>query len=103
MDIFHSLIYIYNEITNNDTISCLDAFLDHKSQIVSPNNTDSVVWLGDFNRHHPLWEDDANERLFEPNDFITPLLDILYKNEMLLALPKGLPTYQTATGKNQTR
>ena len=67
-----------------------------------PTNTDSVVWLGDFNRHHPLWEDDANERLFKPTDFISPLLVILYKNDMILALPKGLPTYQTSTG-NWTR
>ena len=97
-----SLFNIYNEITNNDTISCLDSYLDRNSHIVRPNNTDSVVWLGDFNHHHLLWEDDANERLFEPTDFITPLLDLLYKNEMLLALLKGLPTYQTATG-NWTR
>ena len=31
-----------------------------------------------------------------------PILDLLYKNEMLLALPKGLQTFQTATG-NWTR
>ena len=99
---FLSLLNIYNEITNNNTISCLNAFLDCNSHIVRPNNTDSVVWLRDFNRHHPLWEKDANERLFKPTDFITPLLDILYKNEMILALPKGLPTYQMATG-NWTR
>ena len=99
---FLSLFNIYNEITNNDTISCLDSFLDHHAQLICPSVTDSVIWLGDFNCHHPLWEDDANERLFEPTDYIAPLLDLLYKNEMLLALPKGLPTYQTAAG-NWTR
>ena len=35
-------------------------------------------------------------------DYITPLIDLLYKNDMLLALPKGLPTFQTAA-KNWTR
>ena len=65
-------------------------------------NTDSVVWLGHFNQHHPLWEDDANKRLFKPTDFISLLLYILHKNDMLLALPKGLLTYQTSTG-NWTR
>ena len=99
---FLSLFNIYNKITNNDTISCLDSFLDRNSHIVQPANTDSVIWLGDFNCHHLLWEEDANERLFEPTGFISPLLDILYKNEMLLALPKGFPIYQMATG-NWTR
>ena len=95
---FLSPFNIYNKITNNNTISCLDSFLDCNSHIVWLANTDSVVWLGDFNQHHPLWEYDANRRLFEPTNFISPLLDILYKNKMLLALPKGLPTYQMATG-----
>ena len=61
---FLSLFNIYNEITNNDTISCLDSFFDCNAHIVQPANTDSVIWLGDFNQHHPLWEDDANKRLF---------------------------------------
>ena len=95
---FLSLFNIYNEITNNDTISCLDSFLDRHTQLIHPSVTVSVVWLGDFNRHHPLWEDDANERLFEPTDYIAPLLNLLYKNKMLLTLPKGLLTYQTAAG-----
>ena len=99
---FLLLFNIYNEITNNNIISCLNSFLDCNSNIVWPANTDSVIWLGDFNQHHLLWEDDVNERLFEPTDFISSLLNILYKNEMLLALPKGLPTYQTAMG-NWTR
>ena len=97
-----SLFNIYNEITNNDTISCLDSFLDRHEQLVRPSITDSVVWLGDFNRHHPLWEDDSNKRLFESTEYILSLLDLLYKNEMLLAFPKGIPTYQTAAG-NWTR
>ena len=97
-----SLFNIYNKITNNDTISCLDSFLDRHKQLVRPSITDSVVWLGDFNRHHPLWEDDSNKRLFESTEYITPLLNLLYKNEMLLVLPKCIPTYQTAVG-NWTR
>jgi hypothetical protein len=58
--------------------------------------------LGDFNRHHPIWEDDNNENLFEPEDCIAPLINLLYKFDMLLALPKGKPTLQTSAG-NWTR
>ena len=95
---FLSVFNIYNEITNNDTLTCLDSFLMCNAQLVRPSPMDSVMWLGDFNRHHPLWEDKANERLFEPEDFISPLIELLYRNEMLLALPKGIPTYQSAAG-----
>jgi hypothetical protein len=56
------------------------------------------LWLGDFNWHHLIWEVEDNEHRFEVNDFISPLIDLLYKNEMLLALPKGIPTFQMAMG-----
>ena len=91
-----SLLNIYNEITNNDTLTYLDSFLTRNAHIVRPSVRDCVIWVGDFNRHHPMWEEDANERLFEPADYIAPFIDLLYRNEMLLALPKGIPTYQSA-------
>jgi hypothetical protein len=97
-----SVFNIFNEITNNDTLACLDQFLDLNTLLVQPSNYDSILWLGDFNCHHPMWEEDTNEHLFKSKECITPLIDLLYKNEMLLALPKGIPTLQTPNG-NWTR
>ena len=51
---FLSIFNVYNEITNNDTINYMDSFLDRNALLVWPSVTDSVVWLGDFNRHHPM-------------------------------------------------
>ena len=99
---FLSIFNIYNEITNNDTLTCLDLFLDLNAPLVQPTNSDGVLWISDFNHHHPMWEEDSNEHLFEPEEYISPLIDLLYKNDMLLALPKGIPTLQTPTG-NWTR
>lgn len=93
---------IYNEITSNDTLSCLDHFIDLNAPLVCPSNADCVLWLGDFNHHHLMWEDDSDEHLFEPEEYIVPLVDLLYKNDMLLTLPKGIPTLQTPAG-NWTR
>jgi hypothetical protein len=61
-----------------------------------------MLWLGDFNCHYPMWEEDTNEQLFKPEDYIAPLIDLLYKNNMLLVLPKGIHTLQTPAG-NWTR
>jgi hypothetical protein len=99
---FLSVFNVYNEITNNDTLACLDSFSDLNAHIIRLAVSDCVLWLGDFNRHHPMWEEDSNERLFEPDETIAPLIDLLYKNDMVLALPKGIPTLQTSTG-NWTR
>jgi hypothetical protein len=99
---FLSLFNIYNKITNNDTLTCLDLFSELNTPLIQPSNSDYVLWLGDFNRHHPMWEEDSNEQLFELEDYILPLIDLLYKNDMTLSLPKGIPTLQTPTG-NWTR
>ena len=99
---FLSVFNVYNEITNNDTLSALENYLDLNERLIRPTTTDCVIWLGDFNRHHPIWEDDKNEHLFEPEDRIALLINLLYKFDMLLALPKGKPMLQMSAG-NWTR
>ena len=49
-----SVFNIYNEITNNDTLRVLDLFYDHNDRIICPTDSDGVLWLGDFNRYHPM-------------------------------------------------
>ena len=95
---FLSVFNVYNKITNNDTIAYLNSFLMHNTQLVHPSPLDCMIWLGDFNHHHTLWDDETNERLFELEEYISPLTGLLYRNEMLLALPKGIPTFQLAAG-----
>ena len=83
-------------------ITCLDSFLTRNTHLVCPSPLNCILWLGDFNHHHPMWEDETNERLFKAEEYISPLIELLYRNEMLLALPKGIPTFQSAAG-NWTR
>ena len=97
-----SLFNVYNEITNNDTLTCLDLFLTRNAHLVCPSVWDCIIWAGDFNCHHPIWKEEANERLYELDDYIAPLIDLLYRNEMLLALHKGILTFQSTT-ENWTR
>ncbi|KAF9554543.1 hypothetical protein CPC08DRAFT_622352, partial [Agrocybe pediades] len=55
-----------------------------------------VIWCGDFNRHHPLWDDDADDRLFTPDamDASQRLIQLMAKWDMTMLLPKGIPTLQ---------
>ena len=54
-----------------------------------------MLWFGNFNRHHPLWEEDKNRRLFSPPHLIDPLIDTIQEFDMILALPPGIPTYKS--------
>ena len=50
--------------------------------------------MGDFNRHHAIWEGDRNKHLNSPEELITPLLELIATYDMMLALPQGIPTLQ---------
>lgn len=79
------------------TLTYLCSYLNHNMQLVRLSCQDSVIWLGDFDCHHPIWKDEINEKLYEMEEFII-LIELLYKNNMFLALPKGIPTFQSMTG-----
>ena len=52
---FLSVFNVYNEITNNDTPKALDNYYSLNECLICPKATNCVIWLGDFNRHHPIW------------------------------------------------
>ena len=64
-----------------------------------------VIWLGDFNRHHPLWEDERNTHLLTDAylDNAQPLLDLLSAFDLQMLLPPATPTLEAARTKNHTR
>ena len=63
-----------------------------------------MIWLGDFNRHHPLWEEERNLHLLTETylNAAEPLLLLLAEYGMQQALPKDMPTLQSLATKNWT-
>ena len=59
-----SIYNLYNDCTHSDTTSKLQEHLDAREQAnPDPATDDRIIgdiWLGDFNRHHPMWEDEEN-------------------------------------------
>src|ERR1700678_2106411 len=55
-----------------------------------------MLWAGDFNRHHPLWDRDEDVHLFtqQAGRFAEGLIELLATYEMTMALQKGAPTLQ---------
>ena len=72
---------------HNDIIPSLSNFLDLNTHLARPSESDHMLWLRNFNCHHPIWEGEANEWLFNPDAFIQPFLTLLYSHDMILALP----------------
>jgi hypothetical protein len=53
-----------------------------------------MMWCGDFNRHHPLWDSDEDNRLFTPRALqdANLLIEMIANEGMAMALPKGEST-----------
>src|SRR5882724_11089540 len=64
-----------------------------------------IIWLGDFNRHHPMWDEGRNAHLFmRANlDRAQHLIDAITEIELYMALPKDLPTLCTMASSNHMR
>ena len=102
-----TLFNIYNDCETNDTIIQLETF----TQALGPSsgrntgNTKPILWLGDFNRHHPHWDNPTDTRLFTRPalDNVEILISVIAGLGLDLALPPGTPTHIHNVTKKWTR
>jgi ribonuclease HI len=100
-----TIFNIYNAGEHNDTIARLNQFMNSQRETLCVNDNDYVIWAGDFNRHHPLWDNDEDERLFT-NDALADadiLINRLADWNMDMPLPKGIPTLKHMVTKKYSR
>ena len=97
---------IYNDCSHSNTIRTLERHLGTRPRPrTGPSSAYRAVgdvWLGDFNRHNPWWEDPSNSRLFTNRnlDEAQILIDLLSDYNMDLALPQYTPTIVNSRGGN---
>ena len=102
-----TLFNIYNDCENNDTINQLETFTQTRTATSSRNREDTkpVIWMGDFNRHHPHWDNPADTRLFTRKalDDAELLISTVAGLGLDLVLPPGIPTHLHNVTKKWTR
>ena len=92
-----TIFNIYNDSNNNKTINQLKLF--HRTRPNVMNQVEAgvahILWLGDFNRHHPHWDDPNDTRLF--TESALKAAEILIEAVALLwldlILPSGIPMH----------
>ena len=103
-----SIYNMYNDCTHSDTITKLQEHFETRDRDNPDpelgNKTIGDIWLSDFNRHHPMWEDKENNRLFTHQNLndASMLIDLLADHDMQMILPQGIPTIRNLAG-NLTR
>ena len=92
-----SIFNIYNDCINNNVTTALHNYLTNHRPDTLPLPNNHMLWLGDFNCHHPLWEPNNNRHLYNLAEVINPLLDLITEHNMIIVLPPDIPTYETIT------
>jgi hypothetical protein len=98
-----ALFNIYNDNTHNRSITAVDSFLSRHPILTSASHNNHMAWFGNFNRHHPLWEELRNAHLFNNPRLTDPLLDLIHSYGMCMMLPPGIPTLEASSTGNWTR
>jgi endonuclease/exonuclease/phosphatase family metal-dependent hydrolase len=96
-----AIFNIYNDCTNANTENALNSFLRKNANDFHSGNRTHMIWAGDFNRHHPMWDRDEDTRLFtsQSQREATKLISLLAEHDMTMPLPKGIPTLQHMVSK----
>ena len=87
------------------TLTRFDQFLGQHAATLVTSESDHMVWCGDFNRHHSLWDEERNRHLLTASALSAaqPLISLLEDHNMIMLLPKGIPTLQSMSTGNWTR
>ena len=95
---------VYNDCTHSHSLQVLRESIDNIRR-TNDLQTNHMIWLGDFNRHHPMWDDVCNTQLFTNAnlDAAEYLLHMIADYGMEMTLAAGTPTIETFRNKTLTR
>jgi hypothetical protein len=96
-----TIINRYNDCNDSKVIETLDTYLKGNRWHICTHDTDYMLWCGDFNRHHPLWDEERNHHLFTARALrdAEELLEKVTDYNMVMVLPKHIPTLEAKVTK----
>lgn len=96
-----SIFNIYNDCNNSDMMTVLDNYLQKECNTILGTEVNSMMWCGDFNHHHPMWDKECNSHLFTAtaHHAAEELISLLADHHMVMTLPRRIPTMQSMSTK----
>jgi ribonuclease HI/endonuclease/exonuclease/phosphatase family metal-dependent hydrolase len=100
-----AIFNIYNDCLHSRNERTLGMFIRRNANTLTRTENHHMIWAGDFNRHHPLWDRDEDDHLFtrQATQRAEGLIRLLADYEMDMVLPKGVPTLQHMVTKRYSR
>jgi len=99
---------IYNDILHSEVLDDLSHYLRQRRRDEGRREAEEQgydLWMGDFNRHHPHWDDPRQSQLFTTQNLTAAqkLLDLTAEYGMEMILPTGIPTRRDWASLSLTR
>lgn len=98
---------IYNDCTHSRSMETLERHLAQQEREISQEGVEreiAMIWLGDFNRHHAMWDEPRNRHLFtDKQEETEQMLKMLADFGMEMALETGINTRKDWKTGNETR
>ena len=88
--------HIFNLYVDADSDAAIHAAARATQKLLERNDDASIIWLGDFNRHHPQWDEERNNHLFTAVNLTAAelLLTKVAEAGLDMVLEPGTPTLQ---------
>ena len=92
------LFNVYNDCNNDETIRLLTNYhRENQTETAQTrNNVTHLLWVRDFNRHHPYWDNPSDIRLFtnDATEAAEKLIEAVADAGLEIALPRGILTHK---------
>jgi len=92
-----TIFNIYNDGQHNSMVNLLTDYTHRHTSVIGDNMVGNVhtIWLGDFNRHHPYWDDPEDMCLFtnEAINAAETLIGAVAEAGLEMVLPGSIPTH----------
>jgi hypothetical protein len=102
-----TIFNIYNDGQHNGTVNLLTDYGHRNANVLGDGTAGNAhtVWLGDFNRHHPHWDDPGDTRLFtnEAINAAEVLIGAVAEAGLEMALLSNIPTHLHNVSKRWSR
>jgi ribonuclease HI len=100
-----TIINVYNDCTHSASEVAIGQLMRRQAEKIRGDENSYVIWAGDFNRHHPLWDRDEDTHLFtgEAQRAAERLINLVAEHDMEMLLPKGIPTLEHMRTKKYSR
>ena len=98
-----SIFNIYNNCTHSRNKNILKTYIENNCNKILAMANHQMIWEGNFNRHHPLWDNNKDTRLFTQQALnqASNLIELIATYELNMPLPKR-HTHPTTYGHQKS-